>query len=135
MTKIYNGENCVLGRVLAKAAKEALKGEEVQIYNAEKMIITGNEKTTMAKYEERLSFRDPAKPEHSPKLARRPDLFVKRIVRNMLPKKSARGREAFRRIKIYMGGTKEKAEKISELHKNIRFMTIEKICRYLGWKG
>ena len=39
--KIFDGKNCIVGRVASKIAKEALKGNKVELYNAENMVFTG----------------------------------------------------------------------------------------------
>ena len=135
--KVIDGENCVLGRLSSKVAKDLMNGEEVRIVNADKIIVLGSYGAIMAKYKMRRGLRDPAKPIKSPKLPRRPDLFVKRTVRGMLPMKSARGREAHRRILAYIGVPKEfegKGIKIAE-NKDVykKMMTIDKICKELGW--
>jgi len=138
---IIDGENNVMGRLGAKTAKELLKGKEVRIVNAEKIIITGKPKNIIEKYEQRRQLRDPAKPEKSRKTPRRPDLFVKRVIRGMLPYKSKKGQEAYRRLKVFIGTPKEyegKAVKISESKSttsDYNYITIEELCKKLGWKG
>src|SRR5208282_4640785 len=52
-------------------------------------------------------LRDKANPEHSPFYSRRPDLFVKRIIRGMLPYKQPKGKTAFKLLKVYMGPAKD----------------------------
>lgn len=136
---VIDGENCILGRLASYAAKELLNGEEVKIVNAEKILILGNPEVTVERYIKRENIWDPAKPEKGPKFPRRPDLFVKRTVRGMLPWQSKRGKEAFRRITAYIGVPKEfegKGKKIAEL-KDMRKkkITIYKLCRKLGWSG
>lgn len=136
---VVDGENCILGRLASYVAKEALKGEEVNIVNADKIVILGNPNIIVGKYTQRRGIRDPAKPVKSPKFPRRPDLFVKKSIRGMLPWKSKRGREAFRRIKAYMGIPKEyegKGKKIAELKDTRKKnMTIYNLCKKLGWSG
>jgi len=132
--KIFDGKNCIVGRVASKIAKEALKGNKVELYNAENMVFTGNKKFTIEKYKARRTLRDQAKPVKSPHYPRKPDLFVKRLIRTMLPWRSKRGKEAFKRIKVYMGESKEKAEKIFELKKDIKYASVKEVCEALGWK-
>ena len=133
--KIYDGKGCIVGRVASKAAKESLKGEKIEIYNAKDMIFTGNKKDIIKKYKGRLALRDMAKPVQSPHYPKKPDLFVKRMIRNMLPWRSSRGKNAYKRIKVYMDAPKEKAEKVFEFNKDIRYITVKEVCIALGWKG
>ena len=51
--KVYNGEGMILGRLAAKAAKEALLGEEVKIVNCEKIVISGDKDNTHAREKRR----------------------------------------------------------------------------------
>ena len=138
---IIDGENCVLGRMSAKVAKELIKGETVRIVNADKIIITGSPKATIAKYRQRIKLHDPAKPEKSRKTPRRPDLFVKRIIRGMIPYKSRNGLAAYRRLMVYIGIPKEfegKTVKIAEsksITTDYKYIKIDELCKNLGWKG
>jgi len=133
---IIDGDNCVLGRVATYAAKRALSGESVTIINAEKMIITGKPKSVVDKYRKRLEIRDIGKPVKSPHLSKRPDLFVKRTIRGMVPRKKKRGVEALKKIMVYIGDNSMKGEKVWE-HKNpkARVISVLDLCRALGWKG
>ena len=47
--KIYNGEGMLLGRLATRVAKDALLGEEVQVVNCEKIIVSGKKTVTFAK--------------------------------------------------------------------------------------
>ncbi|MEM0372576.1 MAG: 50S ribosomal protein L13 [archaeon] len=136
---VFDGENCVLGRVATQAAKKALEGENVAIVNAEKMIIVGNEKDIIQRYREKFEIRNISLPEHSPKVSRRPDLFVKRTIRGMLPSHSSRRLNAMKRIKAYIGVPKElegKASKAFELKDtDKKHVTVEFLCKKIGWKG
>ena len=137
---VVNAENAVMGRLAADVAKLLLTGESVNVVNAEKAVISGEPKVTIAKYRNRRTQKDKANPEHSPYLSRRPDFFVKRIIRGMLPFKNPRGRYAFKHLKVYMGvpegvlipkEPKFKIKTSEELHS--RFISIAELCRQLGY--
>ncbi len=137
--KVINAENTVLGRLASEAAKLAMNGEEVVIINAEKAVITGNPDDIYERYFQKFQIRDIAKPEKSPKMSRRPDLFVKRTIRGMIPRRRKNGKEALSRIKAFIGTPKEyegKGEVIENIiKKNKKGMTVEELCKKLGWKG
>jgi large subunit ribosomal protein L13 len=122
--------------VATVVAKTALSGKPVEIINAEKMLIKGKPKSVVKEWREMFRIRDIAKPEKSPRLSRRPDMFVKRSIRGMLPRRTKRGEEALKRIKVYMGDEGKKGERVWE-NKNpdARKITILELCRALGWKG
>ncbi|MCL4375623.1 50S ribosomal protein L13 [Candidatus Marsarchaeota archaeon] len=141
MSKIIDGEGKILGRTATQVAKLLLSGEDVTIINAEKMLISGHAEEITERYKHKLNLRDKANPEHSPHISRRPDFFVKRVIRGMLPRKQARGRDALKRLTVYMGSPA--ALKGSEEHKidvkdpisiYERVITIGELSSRLGYK-
>jgi large subunit ribosomal protein L13 len=137
---IIDGDGLILGRMAAIAAKAALKGEQVHVVNAEKIIISGNPRHIVDRYKIRRSLKHKGDPEKSPKWPRRPDMLVRRIIRGMLPYDKATGRQAFKRIKVYMGVPSELAPKLSEavkLEKKVPkvYISINELSRELGWYG
>lgn len=136
---IVDGENCILGRLGSIVAKELLKGEEVRIINAEKIVILGNPVSIVKRYRKKLGVRDIAKPSKSFKFPKRPDMLVKRTIRGMLPYRRKRGADAYRRVKTYIGIPPEfegKGKKIAELkdeHK--KKIVVLELCKKLGWRG
>jgi len=140
--KVINGEGLILGRVGSFVAKQVLSGDEVVLLNAEKLVISGNIAYNTTKYSERRHLTNKANPENSPHWPKRPDLFVKRIIRGMLPFDSLRGREAAKRLRVFIGVPKAYAKtKAETLEKasvdNLRgiYSTIGKICERLGYEG
>jgi len=134
--KIIDGDGLVVGRAATKIAKMLLMHEKVVLMNAEKMLMSGNKKDLISKYKVRADIKSLADPEHSPYWPRRPDLLVRRIVRGMLPWKSARGREALKRLRVYMGKVKAEKGINFELEKPEylkKYVSINEICRELGW--
>ena len=133
---IINADNLVLGRMAAIAAKQALLGEDVRIVNCEKAIITGDKKSILKHYLQRL---DIGQPQQGPFIQKRPDLFVRRTIRGMLPRRQSKGRDAFSRVKCYVG-VPDKSEKADTLKKaqlqkiTKRFITVGELCMHLGGK-
>ncbi len=138
---VIDGTNAVLGRLGSRVAKELLKGETVMIINADKMIISGNPKNIIDKYLIRRQIKTKQRPELKPRYPRSPDRFVKRLIRGMLPYRSARGRAAYKRLKVYMEPPEEIKDvqpiKIPEAeNKGIRkYITVLELCRRLGYNG
>src|SRR3989337_1637 len=96
---VVDGKNAVLGRLAGKVAKELLNGEEVAIVNAHKIIITGDRKKILEKY---LFRRQIGSPQHGPFFPKKPELIVKRTVRGMLPYKTPKGRNALKKLRVYV---------------------------------
>ena len=90
------------GRISSYAANEAILGKEVAVINSEKAVISGNKEDTIAKYKRlRRMGGDALKgPYHSLDAEKR----LKRMIRSMLPDyKTGRGREAWKRVRCYIG--------------------------------
>jgi len=139
--KVVDGNNLILGRAASNVAKRLMLGEEVSIINAEKMVMSGDLAYLSGKYAARRTMKDKATPEHSPKWPRRPDLFVRRIVRGMLPFDASRGRIAFKRLRVYIGtpdnleGEKVEFPGTNAEKLNTKYHTVSLICGRLGFKG
>jgi large subunit ribosomal protein L13 len=100
--KVIDGKNAVLGRLASYVAKESLKGEEVSIVNCGEIIITGNKKFMEQDMQKRREMIGSG--QKGPHISRTSEKIVKRAIRGMLPDhREGRGKEAFKRIKCYVG--------------------------------
>jgi len=97
---LVNAEGLIVGRMGSKVAKLLLNGEEVIILNAEKAVFSGKRKSKVA---EAHKFLEVGAPERGPFHYRRPDRFLRKTVRGMLPYKQPKGKSAYKRLKAYMG--------------------------------
>lgn len=130
----------IVGRMGTYAAKQALLGHAVNIFNAEKAIMTGGREFNVEKY--RYLIKEVGQPQKGPFLSRQPDRFVRRQIRGMLPHKKPRGAEAWKRILCYIGVPAEFKDKKMEMldwahskHRNtMKLVTIGEICKSLGGK-
>jgi len=134
--RIIDATDARLGRLASYVAKLIMKGERVTIINAEKAIITGDPDVVAEKYLER---RRRGSPHHGPFFPKRPDLIVYRAIRGMVPRKKSKGREALRRLTVYMGEPKniksDEVIKFREMQNPVecRFIRIEELSKRLGW--
>lgn len=138
---IIDATNLILGRIATVAAKKALLGEKVDIVNCEKAVITGKRDSLFKAYKEKylIKSHNPGKGPFWPKM---PDRFVRRSIRNMLPHKKSRGREAFRKIMCYISvPEKFKNQKIETIKsadvlktKSVNYITIADLTKHLGGK-
>jgi large subunit ribosomal protein L13 len=135
-----------LGRIASYAAKQALLGEQVIIVNAEKAVISGKKDSVCAKNLEKLDIRNLGNPRNGPFHPKRADRYVKRAVRGMLPFKMPRGREAFKRVQVYIGVPEAEIKRNHDL-KKIEFVkldymqktlkdytTVAEVCKSIGGK-
>jgi large subunit ribosomal protein L13 len=95
-----NAEGLIVGRMCSKVAKRLLNGEEVIILNAEKAVFSGKKKSKVL---EAHIFLEVGAPERGPFHYRRPDRFLKKALRGMVPYKLPKGKAAYKRLKVFMG--------------------------------
>ena len=104
---IIDASNLILGRLASFAAKRALRGEEVVVFNVENAVISGTKANIVEEAMRRLKTRTLAAQYKAPTHPRRPDTYVRRVIRGMMPRKKAKGRNALRRVRIFMGVPEE----------------------------
>ena len=97
---IIDAKDTILGRLGSYAAKQVLLGNKVDVVNCEECVISGRKHAILKEYIKRLHRKAPTK---APYFYKRPDMFVKRTIRGMLPFKRARGRDAIKNIKCHIG--------------------------------
>jgi len=100
---LLDAKNQILGRFASFTAKRALSGDMVVVLNAEKAVISGRRSNIVEEAKRRLRTRTLGTQTHAPVHQRRPDLYLRRVVRGMLPWKKAKGRAAFHRVHVFMG--------------------------------
>ena len=131
MKKIIDGTNAVLGRLASYVAKEVLKGEEIVILNCEKIIITGNKKTTKADFEKKRGRVGSG--QKGPVHSKTSEKIVKRTIRGMLPDhRTGRGKVAFKKIKCFRGIPKEFEESkkiVAGKEKKGKFARVEEFSK------
>ncbi|MBI2076161.1 MAG: 50S ribosomal protein L13 [Candidatus Aenigmarchaeota archaeon] len=127
-----DGKDAVLGRLASSVAKELLKGNEVVIANADKIIITGNPKKILGMYLQRRRRGD----FHGPFFPKQPELIVRRAVRGMLPYKTKKGMAAYKRLRVYTNVPDDIKEMTSIGTKQVKsdFIYIADLAKGLGWK-
>lgn len=90
-----------MGRASSYLAKELLtKDEEIVIVNAEKAVVTGRRRFSIEHYK---MERDVGSVRKGPRFPKEPDRIFRRTVRGMLPMKNSKGKEAFKRLSVYIG--------------------------------
>ncbi|MCD6247760.1 MAG: 50S ribosomal protein L13 [Candidatus Diapherotrites archaeon] len=120
---VINADNLVLGRLASIVAERALKGERIDIVNAEKAIVIGHKNSIIEKWKRRIDLSAKGKPTKGPKFPKRPDRMLRKAIAGMLPTESIRGRKALKRVRVFVG--------IPEKLTNAEFETI-KIAQYNG---
>jgi large subunit ribosomal protein L13 len=135
MVVIINADRHILGRLSTNVAKRLLNGEEVIVVNAEKAIITGNRDDVFENYTAKYKR---GKQINGPFFPKRADLILKRTVRGMIPFKSARGRDVYRNLKVFVGVPKDMASAQMEKVENAtnlwtdKYVTLGEVAEHLG---
>lgn len=136
---IIDAKGTILGRLGTFVAKQVLLGNEVDVINCEEAVVSGKRQDILSNYISRMHRKAPGK---GPYFYRRPDMFVRRTIRGMLPFERSRGREAFKRIKCHVGVPENlksgkaismdnaKSEKIISTD----YLKVKEICRAASGK-
>ena len=138
---VIDGTGHVLGRLASIVAKRLLSGEKIVIVNAEKIIVSGKRKRVIDSYKLLFKVRTLHNPYKSGiRRPRSPENIVRRAIRGMLPYDKPKGREAFRRLRVFVGVPPQlknvKFERIPEAEASLgrEYVTVKDIAIEMGWK-
>jgi ribosomal protein uL13 len=144
---LIDANNKILGRFCSQIAKKALLGDYIVIINAKDAIISGTKRDIHEKYLAKLNIKTATNPLRGPFHERRPDTFMRRVIKQMLPRKKFRGKEALKRVHVFISDIPERfkikyqkivpieidnADKRRLSHYN-KFITLENLCLRIGW--
>ncbi len=142
-TLYIDASDQILGRLASIVAKKLLEGYRVFIVNAEKAVVSGERKRVIMGYkliEKITTHYNPYK--HGIRRPKSPHNILKRTVRGMLPMDKPKGREAYKRLRVYNGVPPELQNKefirFEEADKSRLargYITLGEIAKHLGWKG
>lgn len=136
---VIDGKDLILGRLGSDIAKRLLLGENIKIVNCKDVVILGRKKFLVDRYKDKI-FRNKVT-KQGPYYSRSPADIVKRSFRNMLPYKSQRGVDAFKRLKCYnsvpsilLNNEKVTVEKARLDDESVFYYTrVEDLCLSLGY--
>jgi len=137
MVTVIDAKGLIHGRLASNVAEMIMDGEEVIVLNAEGIVITGQRDRVFADFKEKVDRGDTTK-RKGPFYPRRADLLFKRCVRGMIPWTTTSGRDAYRRLHVYVGTPKqfESSEKLrpEEADREItgKYTTLGAVSKFLG---
>jgi large subunit ribosomal protein L13 len=142
-TIVVDATNCIAGRMCSHVSKLLLQGNRVAIVNAEKAMLSGNNRyKTIELYKEHLEINSVTNPIHGPFHPRRPDTILSKMVRGMVPKRKPSGMKAHRRLRVYIGIPEEMKSAKMESFADSKitkpesyYITIGDVAKQIGWKG
>jgi len=136
-TTIIDASNLILGRMASVVAKRLLQGENIIVVNAEKAVVSGKKKAVVR---ERKEFLEVGHPWKGPFHYRRPDRFIRRTVRGMLPYHQPKGKQAYKRLRVYIGVPEELKDKPMETipeasasKLKCSYITVGELAKEIGW--
>ncbi len=146
---LIDATNKILGRFCSQVAKKALLGEKIVIINAKEAIISGTKRNIHEKYLSKLNISTATNPRRGPFWPRRPDTFMRNVIKKMLPTKKIRGKDALKRVHVYIGAIphryQNRYQKLipieipnagkQRLSYYNKFITLENLCSRIGWKN
>ena len=136
---VIDADGLILGRLASIVAQRLISGEEIDVINAERALISGSPETTLSKYQ---TLRKKGSKEKGPYFPKRSDMILRRTVRGMLPYKKSVGRAALGRLRVYVGTPAElssvNAKTLESAQKSrlstIKVVELGKISQQLGAK-
>ncbi len=140
---VVDASGQVLGRLASIVAKLLLLGWKVHVVNVEKAVLSGDPVMVVQSYKRTvLGVRSHYSHKWRPKRPRSPQRLFKAAVKGMLPKHNARGREALKRLRVYVGVPRELkgAEAIRFPEADASRLSrggveLARVARELGWRG
>ena len=138
-----DAEGQILGRLASIVAKKLLHGYRVYVVNVEKAVLSGTYQRVVEGYKLLFRVKTHTNPERSGiRRPRSPINIFKKAVRGMLPIDKPHGREAYKRLRVYIGIPKSlqnvqfiKFPEASCTRLSGDFITVEELARAMGWRG
>eukprot|EP00124_Ichthyophonus_hoferi_P000143 Ihof_evm7s5 gene=Ihof_evmTU7s5 len=96
---VIDGRGHLMGRLASIVAKELLSGQKVVVVRCEELLMSGSLMRNKMTYHRYLRKRVNTNPSRGPYHFRAPGRMFFRVVRGMVPHKSARGGLALERLK------------------------------------
>jgi large subunit ribosomal protein L13 len=134
---LVNADGLIVGRMASKVAKRLLNGEKVIIVNAEKAVLSGKKKGKVAEAKE---FLEVGAPRRGPFHYRHPDRMLRKTVRGMLPFKQPKGKQAYKKLKVFIGVPEDlKGQQMITLKEAQAaklkgpFFTLAELAKEVGW--
>lgn len=106
-----------------------MDGEKIKVINAEKAILTGKPEKILERYRKKKKRGDPY---HGPHYPKKPDKIFRRTIRGMLPYKKSKGRDALKRLRVFIGNpNNKKGKKIGKNKEEVEceYLTLEEVSK------
>ena len=135
---ILDATGLIVGRVGSIVSKRLLQGAQVIVVNAENAVISGRR---VSHVKEARLFLEAGHLGHGPYHPRRPDQIIRRVIRGMLPWRKPKGRQAYKRLRVFMGvpdvlrdKTFETIPQANASKLRCPYFTMGEFAKEIGWK-
>ena len=137
---VIDGTDHIAGRLSSNVAKLLLQGNRVTVINSEKIMISGKKRNIVGEYNQFLKISSILHPKHGPFHPRKPDTILSRMIRGMLPRDKPSGKEALRKLRVYIGVPKDvkglgkiQFEKAQIRKSSALYTSVGELGRNVGW--
>lgn len=144
LTLLSTGKGHLLGRLASIVAKQLLNGQKIVIVRAEALNVSGELFRTKLKYHDYLRKGTRFNKTRGPFHFRAPSRIFYKAVRGMISHKTARGKAALERLKVFEGvpppyDKKKKlvvpqALRVLRLKPGRKYTTLGDLSKSVGWK-
>ncbi|KAI9229777.1 MAG: 60S ribosomal protein L16 [Piptocephalis tieghemiana] len=141
---VIDGKGHLMGRLASTIAKQVLNGQRVVVVRCEEINISGTFFRNKIRYQNYLHKRCLVRPSHGPIHFRAPSRMLHRVVRGMIPHKTARGKAALDRLKLFEGipapydqmkrMVVPQALRVLRLRPGRKYCTVKRLASEVGWK-
>ncbi|CDK26119.1 unnamed protein product [Kuraishia capsulata CBS 1993] len=141
---VIDGKGHLLGRLASIVAKQLLNGQHVVVVRAEALNISGEFFRNKLKYHDYLRKGTRFNKDHGPFHFRAPSRIFYKALRGMVSHKTARGKAALERLKVFEGipppYDKKKrvvvpqALRVLRLKPGRKYTTVGQLSSAVGWK-
>jgi large subunit ribosomal protein L13Ae len=141
---IIDGKGHLMGRLASIVSKQILSGQKVVVVRCELINISGSHFRNKMIYSKYLNKRCIVNPRRGPFHFRAPSRMFHRVVRGMVPHKTARGAQALDRLKLFEGiptpydklkrVVVPQALRVLRLKPGRKFTTLDRLASEVGWK-
>ena len=141
---VIDGRGHLMGRLASTVAKELVRGQKVVVVRTEEIIRSGSLYRNKIKFGEFLKYTKNPNPSRGAIHYRAPARIFWRVVRGMLPRKTARGVAALGRMKCFEGipypydhkrrMVIPQALKILQLKDHRKYTVLGELAAEVGWK-
>merc|ERR1719201_1776797 len=142
---IVDGRGHLVGRLASKVAHELLRGQKIVVVRCESLVYSGSLFRNNITFHEFLRKANNTNPRRQFKHFRSPSRIFWRVIRGMLPHKTARGKAALQRLKVFEGipypYDAKKRMVVPQALKVLRIKSFRKtckigdLCNMVGWRN